>query len=498
MKITLISLDQLIISYGVRLLSSCLKEKGFDVEMVFARAVIGQPLNRKIENQIVKLCNKSNLVGISLMSNHLPHAISLTKQIKKKFDIPIIWGGVHPTFCPEESLEFTDLVCVGEGEKGIVELALKLKQKKGIENIKGIWLKTSDKIVKNGSQPLVNDLDSLPFPDFGPDDHFIRDGEKIKIMTKNLFQNYLTKREIANKKFVAEYYISSSRGCPFRCSYCASNTIKNLYEKQRFFRLRSPEKVVEEVKILISKYDFVRWIYFSDDDLLASPTERVKAFCNLWKKEIRLPFYATVAPWSYDEKKLEMFIAAGLGVINMGIQTVSGRGGKAYHRIVSKSKLRQIIKSIYKTKPPLPPIFDFILDNPYETDKDKLENLDFILSIPRPKRLQLFSLVPFPGTEIYSKMKKEGLLKNEEKIIYNKSYSYPEPTYINMLTFLASTTFPTHVVKLMRGKTSLAILNSLVAKWILRHIPYATFLLIARNIFNARFWKFNTVPKGSV
>lgn len=497
LKITLISMDQMIISYGLRLISTCLKEAGFEVEMVFARALIGQPFPEKTEEQIVKLCAKSDLVGISLMSNHFPHAISLTKKIKSKIKAPVIWGGVHPTFCPEESLKYVDMICVGEGEQLMVDLAVKIKNKKRDFRIPGLWLKKNERIIKNENLMLTHELDSLPFPDYGPEEHYIRDKQKIRKMTKKLFRQYLTKRETADGEYVAEYYISTSRGCPFRCAYCASNTIKNLYPGQKFFRLRSIEKVIEEVKFLRSKYDFIRWIYFADDDLLASPIDRVKNFCTLWKKEIDLPFYATVAPWSYQEEKLKLFLGAGLKIINMGIQTVSRKGGLAFHRMVPKTRLKQIIRSIHKLKTPLAPVYDFILDNPYEGDKEKLENLDFILSIPKPRRLQLFSLIPFPGTEIYTRMKEDGILSDDEEMIYKRSYSYPQASFINMLMFLANTNFPTSLIKLMRQKIFLTVLNSKGLKWVFKKIPYSTFLFMARNLINFRYWRFNLTPKGN-
>lgn len=496
MKITLISLDQMIISYGLRLISSYLKQEGFEVEIIFGRAVIGQSLSGEVEVQITKLCSKSDLVGISLMSNHFLQAISLTQKIKNKLKVPIIWGGVHPTFCPQDCLRYADMVCVGEGEESMLKLVGRMKAKQEITATPGIWFKKNGEIIRNKIEPLIGDLDKLSFPDFGPEGHFIRDGEKIKKMTKSLFEKFLTKRETPTGEFVSEYYIATSRGCPFRCAYCASNTIKSLYSGQKFFRLRASKKVIDEVKKLITKFDFIKWIYFADDDLLASPIERIKKFCELWKKEVGLPFYATLAPWSYNEEKLKLFLEAGLGNINMGIQTVSQKGCLVYHRAVSKKKLRQIISSIHKLKPPMPPLYDFILDNPYENDRDRLENLDFVLKIPNPKKFQLFSLVPFPGTEIYTRMKSDGFLIDEEKMIYQKSYSYPEANYINMLMFLVNINFPEEFIKLLRGKMFLLIFNNRLSKWLFKKIPYSAFLIVARNLFNFRFWRFNLQPKG--
>lgn len=496
MRIVLVTFDQMIVSYGVRVLSSCLKKEGFEVEVIFARAVIGKPFSKFFLRQLKKKTENASMIGLSLMSNHFPQAKTVTRFLKKGRQVPIIWGGVHPTFSPEQCLEYADMVCVGEGESSFINLSKKMRQKKDETRTRGIWFKKNGKIIKNEIESLVCDLDSLPLPDFGPDNHYIRDGEKLRKMNKSLFQKFLTKREIPGGEFVSEYYISSSRGCPFRCSYCASNTIKNLYKGQTFFRLRSPEALIVEIKTLIGKFEFIKWIYFADDDLFAAPTERVKKFCQLWKKEIGLPFYATAAPWSYDEKKFALFLEAGLGIINVGIQTVSKRGNEIYHRLISKKKLREVISSIDKLKPPLPPLYDFILDNPYEKDKDRLENLDFILEIPKPRKFQLFSLVPFPGSEIYSRMKNDGILIDEERMIYQKSYSYPEANYLNMLTFLTNTNFPVSLIKILRSDPFLLVFNNPLSKKIFNIIPYSFFLILARKLFNFRFWLFNVSPKG--
>lgn len=498
MKVVIISLDQMIISYGVRLLSSCLKKEGFEVEIIFARAVIGKPLPESVLGRIKKKVKGASLIGVSLMSNHFPQAVTLTKFLKKDYQTPVIWGGVHPTFCPEECLKYADMVCIGEGEKSMVNLAKKLAQKGKVTKTPGIWFKKNGEIIKNKMEPLVCDLDSLPLPDFGPSSHFIRDGKELKKMTESLFKKFLTKREAQSGEYVCEYYVSSSRGCPFRCAYCASNTIKNLYQGQPFFRLRSLEALIKEVKYLTGNFKFIKWIYFADDDLFAAPIKRVKKFCQLWQREIGLPFYATAAPWSYNEEKFGLFLEAGLGIINVGIQTVSRRGGKVYHRQVAKKKLKETIFSIHKQDPPLPPLYDFILDNPYETDEDRLENLDFILAMPKPRKFQLFSLVPFPGSEIYKRMKDDGLLVDEEKMIYQKSYSYPEANYINSLTFLASTNIPIGLVKFLQSKPFMFVFNNGFSKKLFKLIPYWVFLSLARNLFNFRFWLFNLEPKGDL
>lgn len=496
MKVTLISLDQMIISGGVRTVSSCLKARGHAVEIIFARAVTGRPLSGAVMDRIAARCAESGLVGISLMSNSYPQAVALTQSLRRSVRAPIVWGGVHPTFRPEECLAHADVVCVGEGESAMCDLADAVVRGETGRGIAGMWTRSGDGIVPGGVAPLVEDLDALPPTDFGPEGHAIRDGEALRDMTPELFEKFLTKRDAGGGKFVAEYYVATSRGCPFRCTYCASNTIKELYEGRHFFRLRNPARVVDEVAGLTARFPFIRWIYFADDDLFAAPVARLEEFTRLWRERVGLPFYATTAPWSYDQAKAALLRDAGMEVLNIGIQSVSEHSARLYRRPATREKLERVTESVARLGLRQPPIYDFILDNPYETDADRLENLDFILSIPRPMRLQLFSLVPFPGTELYNRMKADGLLADEEKMIYAKSYSYPAPDYINMLTFLAGTGFSRGLLRTLRARPFLWLFHNPAARWAFRAAPYGFFVAVVRRGLNFRFWRSNSDAKG--
>jgi radical SAM superfamily enzyme YgiQ (UPF0313 family) len=488
-------------------MSACLKARGHAIHVIFARAVTGRPLPQPVMDAIAERCVGNGLVGLSLMSNHFPHAVTLTRRLKERGIGPVIWGGVYPTFCPEDSLQHADMVCVGEGEAAIVALAEALASAEGAGG--GCSIGPMGRIgpmvpgVRHRGPPappgpgaLTENLDALPLPDFGPEGHAVRDGSQVLDMTPALFEKFLTKRETSTGEYVAEYYVATSRGCPYRCAYCASHTLKALYPGQRFFRLRDPERVVAEVEVLRARFPFVRWIYFSDDDLFASPPERLARFCELWRARIGLPFYATTTPWSYDEAKARRLRDAGMEILNIGIQAVSAHGSRLYRRPVTRAMLEQVTASAARLGLRLPPLYDFILDNPYESTADRLESLDFVLTLPRPVRLQLFSLVPFPGTEIHRRMKADGLLPDEDKAIYSKSYSYPAADYLNMLMFLAGAGFPRTLLKALRARPFLWLFHNRLARRAFHAVPYGLFVSAVRRVFNWRFWRSNLAPKG--
>ena len=133
MLATLISLSphkMKINAVGVRILSSCLKRDGWDVRILFLpRENVGDLYEESVLNDIVDLSEGSDLIGISLMTDDLPNVINIDKKIKQELNVPTVWGGIHPTIRPAESLQYTDMVCLGEGEETFVELARRIKSR---------------------------------------------------------------------------------------------------------------------------------------------------------------------------------------------------------------------------------------------------------------------------------------------------------------------------------------------------------------------------------
>jgi len=420
--------------------------------MIFVRTLPGrESLNRELLQSVIECCQEADVVGISLMSQYFLQAKALTVELKKTFKKPVIWGGIHPTVRPEECLEFADGVCLGEGEWSFLELINKIQNNEEYTDTAGFWFRCGDEVVKNGLYPLEENLDNLPDPDYEIESQLIRQGNEIVPLTNEIFEACLPKRVLGNK-MVTEFYIAGSRGCPYHCAYCTSPTLNNFYPGQKYFRLRKIEDVVDEARYLKNHFSFIGNIYFSDDDIFACPPGRLETFARLWKEKVNLLFICTFMPFSYSEERLKLVKEAGAVIVNMGIQSVSQKGMEVFDRHVPKEKLLSVIKSVDEVKMPLPPVYDFILDNPYESLDDKLENLNFILSLPKNIDIKTFSLTPFPGTSIYERYKRDGILKSDTKDIYSTAYSEIEKSYINFLYDLVVANFPRWLIKLAAGK----------------------------------------------
>ena len=129
--ITLISLSTDVTAYSTRILSAYLRKKGLNTRLIFLPYIEfvshdalpdEVPYDKNTINKVIDLCKDSSLIGISLFTSDFPNAIDLVKQIKKNLNIPVIFGGKHPSAKPEQSLLLADMVCIGEGEEALTEL----------------------------------------------------------------------------------------------------------------------------------------------------------------------------------------------------------------------------------------------------------------------------------------------------------------------------------------------------------------------------------------
>ncbi|MBN1900763.1 cobalamin-dependent protein, partial [Candidatus Sumerlaeota bacterium] len=199
MKICLISPYESVAAYGLRILSSVLKRDGHAVEMIFLPLDFHDSIPPKALEQTVERAVSSSLVGVSLSSNYMRLSIDITRAVKERNpNVPVLWGGIHPTIEPIECLDFCDIACVGEAEDAFSELARKMDAGKPYADTLNFYFKLPDgSIVSNPVRALDPDIDKIPFPDYSGEGHFIlNDGCIVpvthELLDKNLMGQYLT------------------------------------------------------------------------------------------------------------------------------------------------------------------------------------------------------------------------------------------------------------------------------------------------------------------
>ncbi|MEA2037291.1 MAG: radical SAM protein [Nanoarchaeota archaeon] len=458
--ITLICLDPEIRDYSIRILSSSLKSAGHDTQIIFLPQRFDEAYKDEILDQVVRIAKDSNLIGISFMTNFFFNAVQIIKKLKI-LDMPIVCGGIHPTVRPEECLKHADIVCIGEGERTIVELASRIKEKRSLKDLKGIWYNHGDKIIKNKMRELIQDLDSLPFPDYDIDSHYVLDENKIKRMTRLLLM-----------KHIYRYYSTvSTRGCPFGCTYCCNNIYNKMYAGQKIVRKRSISNLIKELTQIKNKYPEIQTIQIIDDSFFIYTKEEIKEFSEKYKSKINVGLYVPgISPATFDEDKFSYLVDAGLMETRMGIQTASENVKKIYHRNYSNELVLKAAKGITKFRDKLKMIrYDIILDNPFESEEDSIETLKFMSKLPTPCLFTFFSLTFYPGTQLYNLAKEKGFIKDDIKDVYLKYDKGSKRTYINRLFFLFNdyTRMGGHISKKMISLLTNKKLRKLRINWII-------------------------------
>lgn len=430
-------------AFGVRILSSILKEAGYQTRIIFLPGGI-EHLNfdssyiyqysDHVLDQIASICKDADLIGFSFMSLYYDRADQVTKHLKERYpQKTVIWGGTHPTYRPEQCVDHCDLVCIGEGEHVIVQLAEMIKTQIDYTNLHSCCVRVDDKIQINPSYPMIDDLDSLPFADYDLVNHYVFDWTKdevVPIDEREMKKQFL-RMEYFNNQHLITYRTMSSRGCPHNCSYCASSAMKSL-------RRRSVDNTLDELEQIINRFGYIELISFFDDTFFAAPHSFFEEFRDKYKRRIGLPFHAQCSPTTLTKDRMDLLLDAGLFYTEMGIQSGSRKIQKLYRRVVSDQTVLDAGQLIHTARDRLmTPDYHIILDNPWETSQDIKDTLKLLLKMPGKFKLQISSLIFFPGTELNEKATAEGLLHDELNEVCRKPFVHPKSTYLNYLIYLS-------------------------------------------------------------
>ncbi len=278
---------------GTMMLSASLKQRGHTVDIVIA------PGEREFCSRVLEF--HPDIIAFSVMTGTHNWALNLADRIKRVYrDGIIIFGGMHPTFYPEIiNHENIDIICRGEGIDAFCELAEALSKNEDYRHIKNLWVKYNGEIFKNDIRDLISNIDALPLPDRGLYDDY-------KLISRNPTQEIIT-----------------AFGCPRQCSFCFNHAMKTMYEgKGNYLRLRGIDRVMEELKILKTRYR-ARTILFYQDNLLMN-VGWFEDMLARYKEEIDLPFIGFIRA-GIKEKTIQRMKEAGCINVQFGIESGNER-----------------------------------------------------------------------------------------------------------------------------------------------------------------------------
>lgn len=321
---------------------------------------------------------KPELVGISSVSQNFYLAKQIAIQCRER-DIKVLIGKSHISALPECLDENMDVGVIGEGEeafKELVELFLDDRFNiKELSKVKGIVYRDQGKLIITQPRPLIQDMDSIPFPDrmllgLTPDD---------------------------------AQYMFTSRGCPYRCAFCFSS---RFWDKTRFF---SAEYVIREIKEIYNTYKPLRITFC--DDLFIADLARLRKIVELIKKEKcykQVKFTVSVRANLVTKESADLLKELGVDIVTMGLESGNQRILNFLKGESINLKHNQNAINILKG-PGLQVSASFIIGSPDETRSEVMDTYNFI----KKSRLDLFEvnvLLPLPGTPIWDDAKSRGLV----------------------------------------------------------------------------------------
>jgi len=298
---------------------------------------------------------RADVVGFSIMTATASYAYAIADAIRQRRPgTRIVFGGPHATFRPEEALRHGDVVVLGEGE-----------------NVFRQVLEDRCPPVVRGTP--VEDLDSLPWPDYSISPEVMR-----------------------RMRYVP---VSTSRGCPYDCSFCSATKMFG-----RRYRFRSPEHVVEELEYRVSLGQ--RRFFFTDDHFAAKPS-RTRELLRLIA-ERRLPVHWAAQVRTEIGKDRELLRSAahtGCDSLLIGFESPSDEVLKSYHKRQTADDVTRCVNELNRAGLSVHGLFML------GSDEDDADSLDRTMTFCKEHRLavaQFSILTPFPGTDVFRQFEGEG------------------------------------------------------------------------------------------
>jgi len=397
---------------GILQLASYLEahNKGVDISVLDCQAerVDWKGLEKRIESF------HPDIVAPSALATCDTYTVLRVAEITKKVDpnITTVVGGRHFTATSEESLELypgIDVIVRGEGEETLSELVQATKEKKPFSRVQGVSFRRDGKIIHMVDRPLIENLDSLPFPGY----HFVKDYMK---------RYHFTMMTGSDTPYAL---VESSRGCSHRCIFCS---------QWRFWegtwRTKSAKRIVDEIEYCSREFGS-RFFWFTDDNFGLG--ERAEEFCDelinrnisediIWFTQARSDDIVV-----YDKILPKMRKAGNLWIL-MGLESNSQRILESFRKDIDPSKAKQAVRLLKKND-----IFaqaTFIIGERKDS-RESIKSLQDFANDVDPDISIFMALTPYPGTELYENAKKNGWIEDTNWANYDMAHAIMPTEYLS-------------------------------------------------------------------
>lgn len=384
------------------LIAGFIREKGHSVTILDAEAENFSP--QQTAQKIAEL--NPILAGIIVLGSN-PSASSTPKMTAagetlkelKKIAPPIktLLGGLHPSALPERTLtdEEVNFVCQGEGFHTILQLLELLKSEEECQDyqINGLWYTKNGKIISNPPAEPIKNLDELPFTAWD-----LLPMEKYRAHNWHCFNNLSARDHYA--------VIYTSLGCPFNCNYC---NIHALYGKPGI-RFRSPEKVIEEIDLLVNTYRIKNIKII--DELFVLNEVRVKKICDLIiQNGYSLNIWAYARVDTVHESLMKTMKQAGINWLAFGIESASDDVREGVTKRFSQNTIKKAVEITHNAGINI--MGNFIFGLPDDTLKTMQETLDLAKNL-NLEYINFYTAMAYPGSKLYFDAIRAGIQLPEQ------------------------------------------------------------------------------------
>jgi len=342
-----------------------------------------------------------DIVGVSLLSVEVASALKISQLSKQYCDqCYVVWGGVHPTFLPDDCLKnrAVDFVIRGEGEYAMLELCQILKKEKDPTEVKGLSFKRNGTIFHAPNRPPIKNIDEIPFP--------ARDAVL-----------YL---ESFDFKSLGSMIIS--RGCPFLCTFCSS---RNFWDKK--VRFRTSEDIIKEITTLQDEYG-TKHVMFWDDSLTIN-REIVRKYCNaIIDAKLKITWKTATRADLVDENLLKLMKKAGCVKLEIGVESGSDRIKNLIRKDVTNDQIKRSFDLINRIG--IGSGAFFMAGFPEETIEDLQQTFQLMKEL-NATELAFNIFDPMPGSREYEKCIRFGLVPENPN--WNNFPFWPDAHYVNKI-----------------------------------------------------------------
>lgn len=380
--------------FGILYLADALEKAGLDVRLFH-----GPGTQADIQALVgLAIDERPIFVGFSTLTGPMISPMArASRAIKQALPVPVVWGGLHPTMLPEQTLEnsFVDIVAIGEGEETAVELAQVLREHgpgaEELAQVDGIAFKKEGAVVRTRPRPFIQDLDRYrPAWHLVDIERYFRSGQHFYTDIGSQFWG---------EKIAAVF---TSRGCPWRCAFCY-----NQFVNKRSFRAQSAQSVIDEIQEYKERYG-VTAIIFEDDGFFTDRERALEIVRHIdvpWTSSIRANY---LAKWGDDfVRELKQHHCVELRI---GAESGSPRVLELMAKDISVEQIREAAKVCLRNG--VKPSLGFMVGTPGESWPDVQMTLDLMDELEAMGDeiavLGPCIFTPFPGTPLFEEAVQHG------------------------------------------------------------------------------------------